>query len=91
MTSTQYDQHKTKQAPIEHHDSECERNTMPKNKTHSGTKKRVKVTGSGKLMHAGSGKRHNLESKPTSRTRRLDGSKEIAKVDVPRMRKLLGI
>ncbi len=64
---------------------------MPKNKTHSGTKKRVKVTGSGKLMHAGSGKRHNLESKPTSRTRRIDGDKPIAKVDVPRMRKLLGI
>ena len=44
-------------------------NDMPKNKTHSGTKKRVKVTGTGKLMHAGSGKRHNLEGKPTSRTR----------------------
>jgi large subunit ribosomal protein L35 len=70
---------------------ECERIAMPKNKTHSGTKKRVKVTGTGKLMHAGSGKRHNLESKPTSRTRRLDGSKEIAKVDTPRLRKLLGI
>jgi large subunit ribosomal protein L35 len=64
---------------------------MPKNKTHSGTKKRVKVTGSGKLLHAGSGKRHNLESKPTSRTRRLDGSKEIAKVDAPRIRRLLGL
>ena len=24
---------------------------MPKQKTHSGTKKRVKVTGSGKLLH----------------------------------------
>ena len=64
---------------------------MPKNKTHSGTKKRIKVTGSGKLVHAGSGKRHNLESKPTSRTRRLDGSKQIAKVDVPRLKRLLGI
>jgi large subunit ribosomal protein L35 len=64
---------------------------MPKNKTHSGTKKRVKVTGTGRLTHAGSGKRHNLESKPTSRTRRLDGAKEIAKVDAPRIRRLLGI
>ena len=34
---------------------------MPKNKTHSGIKKRVKVTGSGKIMHAGSAKRHHLE------------------------------
>jgi large subunit ribosomal protein L35 len=64
---------------------------MPKNKTHSGTKKRVKVTGPGKLMHAGSGKRHNLEGKPTSRTRRIDATKAIAKVDTPRLRKLLGI
>ena len=64
---------------------------MPKNKTHSGTKKRVKVTGTGRLTHAGSGKRHNLESKPTSRTRRLDGAKEISKVDAPRIRRLLGI
>ena len=34
---------------------------MPKNKTHSGISKRVKVTGSGKIMHAGSAKRHHLE------------------------------
>jgi len=71
--------------------SDCERRAMPKNKTHSGTKKRVTVTGTGRLTHAGSGKRHNLESKPTSRTRRLDGAKEIAKVDAPRIRRLLGI
>jgi len=64
---------------------------MPKNKTHSGTKKRIKVTGTGKLMHAGSGKRHNLEGKPSSRTRRIDNTKAIAKVDTPRLRKLLGI
>jgi large subunit ribosomal protein L35 len=75
----------------EHHNIECERKAMPKNKTHSGMKKRVKVTGTGKLTHAGSGKRHNLESKPTSRTRRLDGAKEIAKVDVPRVKRLLGL
>jgi large subunit ribosomal protein L35 len=63
---------------------------MPKNKTHSGTKKRIKVTGSGKLTHGGSGMRHNLERKPTSRTGRLDGAKEVAKVDAPRIRRLLG-
>ena len=57
---------------------------MPKNKTHSGTKKRVKVTGTGKLTHAGSGKRHNLESKPTSRTRRLDGCQGRSPRSTPR-------
>ncbi len=34
---------------------------MPKMKTHSGTKKRVKQTGSGKLMHEQVNKRHRLE------------------------------
>ena len=82
---------KTNKGITEHHNIECERKAMPKNKTHSGMKKRVKVTGTGKLTHAGSGKRHNLESKPTSRTRRLDGAKEIAKVDVPRVKRLLGL
>ena len=36
---------------------------MPKNKTHSGMKKRVKVTGSGKLLPQHAGKRHLLERK----------------------------
>jgi large subunit ribosomal protein L35 len=64
---------------------------MPKNKTHSGISKRVKVTGTGKIMHAGSGKRHNLEKKSTRQTRRMDGDKQIAAVDVPRVRRMLGI
>lgn len=64
---------------------------MPKNKTHSGTKKRIKVTGSGKLTHAGSGKRHNLEKKSTKMTRRMDGAKTVAAADVPRVKRLLGI
>ena len=63
---------------------------MPKNKTHSGTKKRIKVTGSGKLTHAQGGKRHNFEHKPTRRTRRLDGLVDVSKADTPRLRRLLG-
>ena len=42
-----------------------------KNKTHSGMKKRVKVTGSGKLLHEKAGKRHLLERKSSRITRRL--------------------
>lgn len=64
---------------------------MPKNKTHSGTKKRIKVTGSGKLLHAGSGKRHNLEKKSSKVTRRMGKGGEIAAPDVPRVKRLLGI
>jgi large subunit ribosomal protein L35 len=63
---------------------------MPKNKTHSGMKKRVKVTGSGKLLTERAGKRHLLERKPSRLTRRLTGSTEVAAVDAPRVKKLLG-
>jgi large subunit ribosomal protein L35 len=63
---------------------------MPKNKTHSGIKKRVKVTGTGKLLKQHSGMRHNLERKPSTLTRRLAGTTEVAKADAPRVKKLLG-
>ena len=63
---------------------------MPKMKTHSGAKKRLKVTGSGKLMHRKAGKMHLNEHKPTTRTRRLDGDAVVAKGDAKKVRKLLG-
>ena len=46
---------------------------MPKMKTHSGAKKRFKVTGTGKIMRERAGKRHLLEGKSSRRTRRLSG------------------
>jgi large subunit ribosomal protein L35 len=63
---------------------------MPKNKTHSGTSKRVRVSGTGKLLRQHANRRHQLEHKPSTRTRRLDGLTEIASQDVKRVRKLLG-
>jgi len=63
---------------------------MPKNKTHSGMKKRVKITGSGKLLVEQAGKRHLLERKPSKLTRRLTGTTEVDKADAPRVKKLLG-
>ena len=50
---------------------------MPKNKTHSGMKKRVKVTGSGKLLFQRAGKRHLLEHKSSTLTRRLTGTDRV--------------
>jgi len=64
---------------------------MPKMKSHSGTGKRVKVTGTGKLVHQKSGKRHNLEKKPSKMTRRMSGVAEFDKTDVKRLRRLLGL
>ena len=63
---------------------------MPKMKTHSGAKKRFKVTGSGKLLHERTNRRHLLEHKPTTRTRRLAGTEELAPADVKKAKKLLG-
>ena len=64
---------------------------MPKQKTHSGAKKRIKITGSGKLLREKAGKRHMLERKPSKLTRRLTGTTEVAPSDRKKMKKLLGI
>jgi large subunit ribosomal protein L35 len=64
---------------------------MPKQKTHSGAKKRIKVTGSGKLLREKAGKRHLLERKPSKLTRRLTGTTEVAPSDAKKMKKLLGL
>ncbi|MBO0875550.1 MAG: 50S ribosomal protein L35 [Pseudonocardia sp.] len=63
---------------------------MPKNKTHSGISKRVKVTGSGRLRRQKAGLRHLLERKSSRQTRRLAGTEDVARADVKRVRKLLG-
>jgi len=63
---------------------------MPKMKTHSGTKKRIRVTGSGKLMRQRANRRHLLEYKSSRRTRRLAGDVELSKADTKKVNKLLG-
>ncbi|HCT81720.1 MAG TPA: 50S ribosomal protein L35 [Micromonosporaceae bacterium] len=63
---------------------------MPKMKSHTGMGKRVKITGSGKILAEQAGKRHLLEGKSSRRTRRLTGTVEVAKVDAPRIKKMLG-
>jgi large subunit ribosomal protein L35 len=63
---------------------------MPKNKSHSGMSKRIKVTGSGKLRRQKSGLRHLLEHKSSRVTRRLTGTTNVSRADRRRVRKLLG-
>ena len=63
---------------------------MPKMKTHSGSKKRFRVTGTGKIMHEQPGMRHNFESKSSRRTRRLNQDQVLAKAETSRVRKMLG-
>ncbi len=63
---------------------------MPKQKTHSGAKKRFRVTGKGKVMKQGAGLRHNLERKETRLTRRLAKDRVLAPEDAKVIKKLLG-
>jgi large subunit ribosomal protein L35 len=64
---------------------------MPKTKTHKGTAKRFKVTGSGKIVRQRAGRRHLMEHKPTKQTRRLDGTVVVSANDAPRIKRLLKI
>jgi len=63
---------------------------MPKQKTHKGTAKRVRVTATGKLVHEQANRQHKFEYKSSSRKRRLYGIEAVSDADAKRLRKLLG-
>ena len=63
---------------------------MPKMKTKSAAKKRIRVTGSGKLMQAGDGMRHNLEHKSSRKRRARSRDTVIARGPSKRMGALMG-
>ena len=54
---------------------------MPKMKSHSGTKKRFRVTGSGKLMRAKAFKSHILTKKTTKRKRNFRQETTVSAAD----------
>ena len=62
---------------------------MPKMKTHSGAKKRFKVTARGKVRGRHSFTSHKLEHKSPKRKRHFANPVEISAADRPRVRKLL--
>ena len=62
---------------------------MPKAKTHSGASKRFRRTGSGKIVRQKANRRHLLEHKPSSRTRRLAGRTTVSANDTKRVNALL--
>ena len=62
---------------------------MPKLKSHSGAKKRFKVTGTGKISRAKAFKGHLNQHKSPSRKRRHAGKGLVAKGDLKLVRKLL--
>jgi large subunit ribosomal protein L35 len=64
--------------------------TMPKMKSHSGAKKRFRVTGTGKIMREQAGGRHLLEHKSSKKMRSISGDVELSKPDTKKIKKLLG-
>ena len=63
---------------------------MPKNKTHSGAKKRFRITGTGKVMREQANRRHLFQYKSSRRTRRLAADQVLSKADTRTVKKLLG-
>jgi len=64
---------------------------MPKMKPHSGMKKRVKVTGTGKPRHQKARRRTQLMQKQSTARTRLDSSDSaVSKADTKRVKKMLG-
>ena len=62
---------------------------MPKMKTKRAAAKRFKATGTGRLKRNRGWKRHKLEGKPPKRRRRLGKAVLVAKVDEPRIKRLV--
>ena len=62
---------------------------MPKLKSHSGAKKRFKVTGTGKIVRAKAFKGHLNAHKSPQRKRRHAGKSLVNKADLRQVRKLL--
>jgi large subunit ribosomal protein L35 len=60
---------------------------MPKMKTKSGAKKRFKVTGTGKVVHAQRGKRHGMIKRTKKQIRNLRGTRVMFKSDGENVRK----
>jgi len=63
---------------------------MPKQKTHSGAKKRFKLTAKGKVRGRHAMRSHILGKKNSKRRRRLDEPLQLAKADRKRAKELLG-
>jgi large subunit ribosomal protein L35 len=64
---------------------------MPKMKTHSATKKRFRLTGTGKLVRRHAFKSHLLEHKTAKRKRGFRKVYDVARADTKEIKRLLGL
>jgi large subunit ribosomal protein L35 len=60
---------------------------MPKLKTKSGAKKRFKITGTGKVLYAQSGKRHGMIKRSNKQIRNLRGTTTMFEGDAYNVKK----
>jgi large subunit ribosomal protein L35 len=63
---------------------------MPKMKTHSGARKRFRLTGTGKVMRRRANHGHLMEHKSSRQARRLGRDLVLSPPDAKKMKKLLG-
>ena len=64
---------------------------MPKMKTHRGTAKRFRVTGSGKIMRSKAYKSHIMTKKNQKRKRNFRHETEVSKADQKTVARGLGL
>jgi large subunit ribosomal protein L35 len=64
---------------------------MPKLKTHSGTKDRIKITKGGKIMHRKASGNHLLQKKTASRKRTFAGHIELHSTQKQAIKRKLGV
>ena len=64
---------------------------MPKMKTDSGAKKRIKVTGSGKLRRRKAFRGHIMEKKSSVRSRRLGRETDISPGQEKHVKRMMGL
>jgi large subunit ribosomal protein L35 len=64
---------------------------MPKLKTHSGTKDRIRITKTGKVLHGHSTSNHFLEKKSAARKRRFAVPTRMTGKIAKNMKRKLGV
>lgn len=63
---------------------------MPKQKSHKGIGKRIRVTGTGKLVRKKAGRRHLLTAKSRKRKRNMRRTTVVTLADEKRIKRVIG-
>lgn len=62
---------------------------MPKQKSHRGLAKRIKISGTGKVMRGHAYTGHLKANKSTKQNRHLRGEDQVSATDLKRLKKIL--